>query len=73
MRQRLKANVVSDRGKVGDRNRQVSQREMNESEPSMKRRYLRSSNVETGALGMPWDKSGRSLLTGQTAFGVEMA
>jgi len=73
MRQRLRADVVSDRGKVGERNRQVSQREMNESEPLMKCRYLRTSDVETGVLGIPRDKSGRNLLTGQTASGVEMA
>ncbi|GAB2597775.1 hypothetical protein [Nitrincola alkalisediminis] len=63
---------MSDREKGSMINCQVSSEEMNESEPSMKCRYVKNV-VETGKLASSQDEYRRELETGCAATGIEAA
>ncbi|KAG0162218.1 hypothetical protein DFQ28_004757, partial [Apophysomyces sp. BC1034] len=70
---RSKGAVVSDRGKVIRQGWQVRVEEMSASKPSDDASLIRQSAVKTGVISSPQDQSGRGLLTGLTAAGVEAA
>jgi hypothetical protein len=67
---RLKGVVVNDRGKALFQERLVCAEEMSESKPSDDASLLRLVAVETGAVPMLQDQSGRHLFTVPMAAGV---
>ena len=70
---RSKGVVVSDRGKVVRKGRQVRVEKMSESKPFDDASLRDQSAVETGGNRLLQDQSGRDLFTGLTAAGVEAA